>query len=134
MNEAQPEEIMRQVLALEKELKQIKSRTERPIPVVRDRQGRLAKDLTLKDWFQKLNEEVDEVKIVANAMYSALDVVPSRYEDVILEHEKEDIAEEICDVIKVLYSMANQMGIDGDDLDEAMHKCNAKTRQRGCHE
>jgi NTP pyrophosphatase (non-canonical NTP hydrolase) len=134
MNEAQPEEIMRQVLALEKELKQIKSGTERPIPVVRDRQGRLAKDLTLKDWFQKLNEEVDEVKIVANAMYSALDVVPSRYEDVILEHEKDDIAEEICDVIKVLYSMANQMGIDGDDLDEAMHKCNAKTRQRGCHE
>jgi NTP pyrophosphatase (non-canonical NTP hydrolase) len=134
MTEKKPEEIMRQVLELEKELKTIKSRTERPIPVVRDRQGRLAKDLTLKDWFQKLNEEVDEVKIVANAMYSALDVVPSRYEDVILEHEKEDIAEEICDVIKVLYSMANQMGIDGDDLDEAMHKCNEKTRRRGCHE
>jgi NTP pyrophosphatase (non-canonical NTP hydrolase) len=134
MNEAQPEEIMRQVLALEKELKQIKSRTERPIPVVRDRQGRLAKDLTLKEWFQKLNEEVDEVKIVANAIYSALDVVPGRYEDVILDYQKEDIAEEIGDVIKVLYSMANQMGIDGDDLDEAMHKCNEKTRIRGCHE
>jgi NTP pyrophosphatase (non-canonical NTP hydrolase) len=134
MNEAQPEEIMRQVLALEKELKQIKSRTERPIPVVRDRQGRLAKDLTLKEWFQKLNEEVDEVKIVANAIYSALDVVPGRYEDVILDYQKEDIAEEIGDVIKVLYSMANQMGIDGDDLDEAMHKCNEKTRRRGCHE
>lgn len=135
MNEhKQPEEIMRQLLELEKELKTIKGRTERPIPIVRDRQGRLAKDLTLKEWFQKLNEEVDEVKIVANAIYSALDVVPGRYEDVIFDYQKEDIAEEVCDVIKVLYSMTAQMGIDGDDLDEAMHKCNAKTRQRGCHE
>lgn len=135
MNEhKKPEEIMRQVLELEQELKTIKGRTERPIPVVRDRQGRLAKDLTLKEWFQKLNEEVDEVKIAAHVMYPALDVVPSRYEDAILEYEKENIAEEICDVIKVLYSMANQMGIDGDDLDKAMHKCNEKTRRRGCHE
>lgn len=134
MTEKKPEEIMRQVLELEKELKTIKSRTERPIPIVRDRQGRLTKDLTLKEWFQKLNEEVDEVKIVANAIYSALDVVPGRYEDVIFDYQKEDIAEEVCDVIKVLYSMTAQMGIDGDDLDRAMHKCNEKTRRRGCHE
>lgn len=134
MTEKKPEEIMRQVLELEKELKTIKSRTERPIPIVRDRQGRLAKDLTLKEWLQKLNEEVDEVKIVANAIYSALDVVPGRYEDVIFDYQKEDIAEEVCDVIKVLYSMTAQMGIDGDDLDRAMHKCNEKTRRRGCHE
>lgn len=134
MNEKKPEEIMRQVLELEKELKTIKNRTERPIPVIKDRQARLAKDLTLKEWFQKLNEEVDEVKIVANATYTALDVVPSRHEDAILDYEKEDIAEEICDVIKVLYSMAAQMGIDEDDLDEAMHECNEKTRRRGCHE
>ena len=134
MNEKQPEEIMRQILALEKELKQIKSRTERPIPVVRDRQGRLAKDLTLKEWFAKLDEEVNEVKIAANAIYSALDVVPGRYEYAIFDSEKESIAEEMCDVIKVLYSMANQMGIDGDFIDKAMHECNEKTRRRGCHE
>jgi NTP pyrophosphatase (non-canonical NTP hydrolase) len=133
MNEAQPEEIMRQILALEKELKQIKSRTERPIPVVRDRQGRLAKDLTLKEWLQKLNEEVDEVKYNVVEAYSWQDV-PGGDIDYLPNGQKKVIAEEICDVIKVLYSMANQMGIDGDDLDEAMHKCNAKTRQRGCHE
>jgi NTP pyrophosphatase (non-canonical NTP hydrolase) len=129
MNEAQPEEIMRQVLALEKELKQIKSRTERPIPVVRDRQGRLAKDLTLKEWFAKIDEEVNEVKEAALRVYVSLSDTPHP-----LDIDRPIIAEEICDVIKVLYSMANQMGIDGDDLDEAMHKCNAKTRQRGCHE
>jgi NTP pyrophosphatase (non-canonical NTP hydrolase) len=42
--------------------------------------------------------------------------------------------EEICDVIKVLYSLAVQMGIDGDFLDKAMHECNEKTRRRGYHE
>lgn len=133
MNEKQPEEIMRQVLALEKELKQIKSRTERPIPVVRDRQGRLAKDLTLKDWFQKLNEEVDEVKYDAMEAYGLQDV-PGGDADYLNNGQKENIAEEICDVITVLYSMANQMGIDGDFLDKAMHECNEKNRRRGYHE
>lgn len=134
MNEKQPEEIMRQVLELEKELKTIKNRTERPIPVAKDRQGRMAKDLTLKEWFQKLNEEVDEVKIAASAIYLALDVVPGRYEYAIFDCEKKGIAGEMCDIIKVLYSMANQMGIDGDFMDKAMHECNEKTRRRGCHE
>lgn len=60
---------MRQVLEMEKELKTIKSRTERSIPVVRDRQGKLAKDLTLKEWFQKLNEEVDELKDELRGVY-----------------------------------------------------------------
>jgi NTP pyrophosphatase (non-canonical NTP hydrolase) len=133
MNEAQPEEIMRQVLALEKELKQIKSRTERPIPVVRDRQGRLAKDLTLKEWFAKIDEEVNEVKEEVIKQYVTMTEFPGHTEIPYIV-DRQFIAEEICDVIKVLYSMANQMGIDGDDLDEAMHKCNAKTRQRGCHE
>lgn len=62
MNEKQPEEIMRQVLQLEKELKTIKNRTERPIPVVRDRQGRLAKELTLKEWFAKIDEDWEIIK------------------------------------------------------------------------
>jgi NTP pyrophosphatase (non-canonical NTP hydrolase) len=133
MTEKKPEEIMRQVLELEKELKTIKSRTERPIPVVRDRQGRLAKDLTLKDWFQKLNEEVDELKEVCLEAY-ALDSNPARARVKASPFFKERQTEEICDIIKVLYSMAAQMGIDGDDLDKAMHECNEKTRQRGCHE
>jgi NTP pyrophosphatase (non-canonical NTP hydrolase) len=135
MNEAQPEEIMRQVLALEKELKQIKSRTERPIPVVRDRQGRLAKDLTLKEWFAKIDEEVNEVKEAVLRIYDLRQQpgILSESEKIPLQ-DKDDIAEEICDVIKVLYSMSAQMGIDGDDLDRAMHECNEKTRRRGCHE
>lgn len=133
MTEKQPEEIMRQVLELEKELQTIKSRAERPIPVVRDRQGRLAKDLTLKEWLQKLNEEVDELKEVCFEGYT-FDSNPATAKVILSPFFKERLAEEMCDVIKVLYSMAAQMGIDGDDLDEAMHKCNEKTRIRGCHE
>lgn len=131
MNGKQPEEIMRQVLALEKELKQIKSRTERPIPVVRDRQGRLAKDLTLKEWLQKLNEEVDELKYDVMEAYSLRDV-PGGDPFYLNAGQKRGIIEELCDVIEVLYSMADQMGIDGDMIQQGIHDTNEKLKERGC--
>lgn len=131
MNGKQPEEIMRQVLELEKELKQIKSRTERPIPVVRDRQGKLSKELTLKDWLQKLNEEVDELKYEVMGYYY-LDNVPGDDADYLSDRQKFLIVEELCDVIEVLYSMANQMGIDGDMIQQGIHDTNEKLKERGC--
>ena len=131
MNEKQPEEIMRQVLDLEKELKRIKSRTERPIPVVRDRQGKLAKDLTLKEWLLKLNEEVDELKYEVMGGYY-LDNVPGDDADYLSDRQKFIIVEELCDVIEVLYSMAHQMGIDGDMIQQGIHYTNEKLKERGC--
>lgn len=133
MNEhKQPEEIMRQLLELEKELKRIKSRTERPIPVDKDRNGKLSVDYTLKDWLNKLNEEVDELKNELLGVYN-LDEIPGHSSQPTSE-QKRLVADEMCDVIKMLYSIAKQIGIDGDYLDTAMHRCNEKTRQRGCHE
>ena len=131
MSEKQPEEIMRQVLELEKELKQIKSRTERPIPVVRDRQGKLAKDLTLKEWLLKLNEEVDELKYEVMGGYY-LNSFPGDDVDSLSDRQKFLIVEELCDVIEVLYSMAKQMGIDGDMIQQGIHYTNEKLKERGC--
>lgn len=131
MNEKQPEEIMRQVLELEKELKRIKSRTERPTPVVRDRQGKLAKDLTLKEWLLKLNEEVDELKYEVMGGYY-LNSFPGDDVDSLSDRQKFLIVEELCDVIEVLYSMAHQMGIDGDMIQQGIHYTNEKLKERGC--
>lgn len=105
---------------------------EYPIPVVRDRQGRLVKDSTLKDWFAKLNEELDELKDVCLGAY-LLDDTPGRIPPISLEHAAL-IAGEACDLIKTVCSMVNQMGIDREYLDETMRDCNEKTRRRGCHE
>ena len=131
MSEKRPEEIMRQVLDLEKELKHIKSRTERPIPIVRDRQGKPAKELTLKDWLQKLNEEVDELKYDVMEAYS-LRGVPGGDHFYLNTGQKKDIIEELCDVIEVLYSMAHQIGIDGDMIQQGIHYTNEKLKERGC--
>jgi len=131
MSEKQPEEIMRQVLELEKELKRIKSRTERPTPVVRDRQGKLAKDLTLKEWLLKLNEEVDELKYEVMGGYY-LNSFPGDDVDSLSDRQKFLIVEELCDVIEVLYSMAHQMGIDGDMIQQGIHYTNEKLKERGC--
>ena len=131
MNEKQPEEIMRQVLELEKEMKRIKSRTERPIPIVRDRQGKLAKDLTLKEWLLKLNEEVDELKYEVMGGYY-LNSFPGDDVDSLSDRQKFLIVEELCDVIEVLYSMAHQMGIDGDMIQQGIHYTNEKLKERGC--
>jgi hypothetical protein len=131
MSEKQPEEIMRQVLELEKELKRIKSRTERPIPVVRDRQGKLAKDLTLKEWLLKLNEEVDELKYEVMGGYY-LNSFPGDDVDSLSDRQKFLIVEELCDVIEVLYSMAKQMGIDVDMIQQGIHYTNEKLKERGC--
>lgn len=131
MSEKQPEEIMRQVLELEKELKRIKSRTERPMPIVRDRQGKLAKDLTLKEWLLKLNEEVDELKYEVMGGYY-LNSFPGDDVDSLSDRQKFLIVEELCDVIEVLYSMAKQMGIDVDMIQQGIHYTNEKLKERGC--
>jgi NTP pyrophosphatase (non-canonical NTP hydrolase) len=98
---------------------------------VRDRQGRLAKEFTLKEWIQKLNEEVDELKNELLGAYLFTEV-PCRREPGLNDNKKWLIVGELCDVIEVLYSMANQMGIDGDMIQKGIHDTNEKLKERGC--
>jgi hypothetical protein len=126
----EPEQIMRELFELLRELEQVKVKVERPIPIVKDRQGRLVEGLTLKDWLNKLNEEVDELKNELLSVYVLDEVVPSGR--LMLKENKKLIVGELCDVIEVLYSMANQMGIDGDMIQKGIHDTNEKLKERGC--
>jgi NTP pyrophosphatase (non-canonical NTP hydrolase) len=126
----EPEQILEQVFDLLRELENVKVKVERPIPIVQDRQGKLVKDLTLKSWMQKLNEEVDELKGELLSVYALDEDVSSEY--VMPEENRKFIVGELCDVIEVLYSMANQMGIDGDMIQQGIHDTNEKLKERGC--
>jgi hypothetical protein len=128
MSEKEPEQILEKMFDLLRELEKVKVKGERPIPIVKDRQGGLAKGLTLKDWLNKLNEEIDELKNELLSVYM-LEDVPSKWKE---KENKKLIIGELCDVIEVLYSMANQMGIDGDMIQQGIHKTNKKLRERGC--
>lgn len=127
----EPEKILGQVFDLLRDLEKCKVKAERPIPIVKDRQSRLAKDLTLKDWFCKLNEELDELKYDLVKEYN-FSTVPGKYQDILSQSSKIDIVGELCDVIEVLYSMANQMGIDGDMIQQGIHDTNEKLKECGC--
>lgn len=129
----EPEQIIRELFELLAQLEKVKVKAEWPIPVVRDRQGKLAKDSTVKDWVQKLNEEVDELKNELLGAYLFSDV-PCRRNPGLNDNKKALIVGELCDVIQVLYSMAKQMGIDGDMIQKGIHETNEKLKERGCYE
>ena len=130
MSEKEPEQIMRKMFDLLEQLEKCKVKVERPIPIVKDRQGRLAKDATLKDWLNKINEEIDELKEEVLSVYT-FDEVPSKCWEM-REENRKLIVGELCDVIEALYSMANQMGIDGDVIQQGIHDTNKKLKGRGC--
>ena len=126
----EPEQILEQIMDLLRELETVKVKVERPIPIVKDRQGRLAKDLTLKDWVQKLNEEVDELKNELLNAYLFEETLCLR--GALNDETERLIVGELCDVIEVLYSMADQMGIDGNRIQAGIHETNEKLKERGC--
>ena len=130
MSEKEPEQIMRKMFDLLEQLEKCKVKVERPIPIVKDRQGRLAKDATLKDWLNKINEEIDELKDELLSVYM-LEDTPSKCREM-QEENRKLIVGELCDVIEALYSMANQMGIDGDVIQQGIHDTNKKLKGRGC--
>ena len=130
MSEKEPKQILEQVFDLLRDLERCKVKVERPIPIVRDRQGKLAKDSTVKDWIQKLNEEVDELKSELLGDY-VFDEIPC-HRPGLNNYQKKLIVGELCDVIEVLYSMANQMGIDGDMIQLGIAETNKKLKERGC--
>ena len=92
-----------------------------PIPVKKDGNGKLTKDYDVRDWFAKLNEEIDEVKSAA----TAFDLYDSTVED---------IAEELQDLITVCTSYLDFLGFNLQKRSQLTKQINDKNRQRGYFE
>lgn len=114
----------------EKEHKNIEANVEsvKPLPVKRckiDGVEQDVKEWTVKQWFQKINEELDEFKreiLVWNGFGS----VPT-----INSVSKQKIREEAIDTITAITSMLEAMGIDEEQRNEAQRRVNEKNRKRG---
>ena len=85
-------------------------------------------EATVKEWFQKINEELDELK---EAIIRADDW--TRPADEFNHHGADTvaIAEEAADVITVITSMLESMEIDEDMRQKAQKAVNAKNKERG---
>ena len=103
----------------------------KPLPVLKDKKGKLTKKYSTRDWFTKLNEELDEAKEYANQA------------DVLREyHYKNDpekwyvphIAEELQDIITVCTSYLEALGFDEAKRSQLAKKVNEKNRKRGYFE
>lgn len=127
----EPEQIMRKMFELLEQLEKCKVKIERPIPIVKDRQGRLAKDLTLKEWLNKGHEEIMELQDATVGLCS-LDDRPSRCKGLIGPKLQDVIVGEACDVIEWVYSFMNQFGFTHEIMDGGTHKTNEKLKERGC--
>jgi hypothetical protein len=100
----------------------------RPIPIVRDRQGRLVKDLTLKEWLAKLDEEVTELKAELLGSY----VLEDKLMNGNLDHSRRwNIGSEMADIVELLHNMGNQMQMDNVFWDGLTFETNEKMRERG---
>jgi hypothetical protein len=128
----EPEQIMRELFELLKQLEMVKIKTEWPVPVVRDRQGKLTKDSTLKDWMLKCHEEdlefLDRAKGVCGFDESPA-VKISKYG--CYGDYRRFIIEEFCDMIHVRFSMIHQFGITPEEIAAGIHNSNEKARERG---
>lgn len=79
---------------------------------------------TVKDWFQKINEELDEFK-------EGLSLSDEPEELIFSEWAKDRYAEEAADTITAITSMLEAMGIDERMRQEAQERVNRKNRERG---
>ena len=124
----EPEEAVRVIMDALQFLQDVKVKADvRPEPVKRDGKGKLTAEYPLKDWLQKINEEVDEFK---NEVWGACgnDELPN---DSISPGCRILIAEEACDVITVIYSLCDKLGLDGDYMADTMRHVVEKNRKRG---
>ncbi len=84
---------------------------------------------SVKDWFRKINEELDEFKeaVIACATY-AMDEQPVN----ILEFDEcaDVVAEEAADTITAITSMLEAMGIDKRARQEAQERVNEKNEKK----
>jgi hypothetical protein len=130
MSEKTPEQILGQIMDLLRELENVKVKTEWPIPVVRDRQGKLAKDYTLKDWYLKEQEEIAET---LNEEISAwpLDGKPMRKVRLFRDGLFERILEENCDLIHTIFSKLYYLGYTEEEIEAGIRRSNEKAKERG---
>ena len=93
----------------------------RPLPCVRDEHGEI-REQTVKQLFEKINEELDELKERV-FIYS--------FRSTMYDGELLDIAEEAADTITAITTMLEALGIDAEMRDEAQRRVNQKNRDRG---
>ena len=103
----------------------------KPIPVKRckiDGVEQDVKDGTVKQWLQKINEELDELK---DAIVTPVGLERKLGRNTFADEDVKNIAEEAMDVITVITSMLEAMGIDEEQRNEAQRLVNEKNRKRG---
>jgi hypothetical protein len=127
----EPEEAVSVIMDVLQFLQETKVKVERPVPIVKDRQGRLAKDLTMKEWLNKGHEEIMELQD-ALANLCPLDDKPSRYKGIDDIELQDEIVGEACDVVEWVYSFMNQFGFTPEVMSSGVHKTNEKLKERGC--
>jgi hypothetical protein len=125
------EEAVRIIQEALKFLATVKVKAEWPIPVMKDRQGKLAKDYTLKDWHCKEQEEAAEALEVA-VRICTLDEHPSELmsRSVTVELWRKYLEEE-CDKIHTIFSKLHQFGYTEEEIVAGIHQSNEKARERG---
>jgi hypothetical protein len=125
----EPEQILREMRALVDAYAEAKKvSVVRPVPIVRDRQGRLVKDLTLKEWLAKLDEEVTELKAELLGSYVLEDKLINGNLNRV---KRRNIGGEMSDIIELLHNMGHQMGMDDEFWDAQTFETNEKMRERG---
>jgi hypothetical protein len=129
MSEKEDEQILRDMHKLiDAYAKAKQASVVRPIPIVKDRQGRLVKDLTLKEWLAKLDEEVTELKAELLGSY----VLEDKLMNGNLDHSRRwNIGSEMADIVELLHNMGNQMQMDNVFWDGLTFETNEKMRGRG---
>jgi hypothetical protein len=129
----EPEDAVRIIMDALQFLQDVKVKTEWPIPVVKDRAGKLTKDYTLKDWMLKCHEEdlefLDRAKDVCGFDESPAVEISKHgcYGDY-----RRFLIEEFCDMIHVRFSMIHQFGITPEEIEAGLHNSNVKSKERGC--
>lgn len=128
----EPEQIMREVFQLLGQLEKIKVKTEWPIPVIRDRQGKSIRDYTLRDWMLKCYEE--DLEFFNEAMgLCGFDEPPAAASGDFGHYDeaRRCLIEEFCDMIHVRFSMIHQFGITPEEIAAGIRRSNEKAMERG---
>ena len=125
----EPEDAIRVIDNALRFLANVKAKAEWPIPVVRDRQGKLAKDYTLKEWYLKDQEELAESLDRELSVWN-LDTKPGDVHFV-RDGLSEQILEEECDRIHTIFSKLHQFGYTEEEIAAGIRKSNEKARERG---
>ena len=99
----------------------------RPLPVVRVG-DKLVKNMLIKAYFAKINEELDELKeaVLENVRSNQK---PEAWTGSGIHAEV--VAEEAADTITAITTMLEALGIDEEMRNEAQRRVNDKNRERG---